>query len=195
MLKLAYEVGRKIAFDASGLTPEQMAAAERLYGMGGGLLGALAGGAAGRQFGTQIAEAADWNPEIARLVGMGLGGLGGAALGGAAGQSLAPLLHERRPIAPPAPAPAPTAPEAAPEPAHEPTPPYPEPGFALLDQIPSEEGLGFMQPIYEVTPGSELALDLPPDNIFALASGPSSEAGYGLDPNYAFDPGWYGSEY
>ena len=184
MLKLAYEVGKKIAFDAGGLTPEQMEAAQRLYGMGGGFLGALAGGAAGRHLGGRIAEVADWDPEIARLVGMGAGALGGTALGGAAGKSLAPLMHERRPEAPPAAAPAPAAPEAAPEAAHEPTPPYPEAGFPLLDQIPPGEGSGFMQPIYEVTPGDTgLPLDLSPDNVFAL------------EPNYAFDPGWYGGGY
>ena len=197
MLKLAYEVGRKIAYDAGGLTPEQMTAAQRLYSMGGGLLGALAGGAAGRHLGGQVAETMDWDPEISRLVGMGLGALGGTALGGTAGQSLAPLMHERRaPTPPPAPPPAPSTPETAPEPAHEPLPPYPEAGVSLLDRIPPGAGLGFMQPIYEVTPGPDLTLDLPPDNIFALepaSYGP--EMGYNPEPNNAFEPGWYGDEY
>lgn len=184
MLKLAYAVGRKIAFDTSGLTPEQLEAAKNLYGIGGGLLGALGGGAAGGRIGNYVAEAADWDPEIARLVGMGLGAVGGTGIGAAAGRNLAPLLHSEKEVPPAAPLATP-GPESAPEPAYEPEPPYPEAGFPLLDQIPYEGGMGFMQPIYDVTSGDSFPLDLPEDNYFAQ--------GMGLQPGYgeAFDPGWY----
>ena len=189
MWKLAYTVGKKIAFDTSGLTPEQLESAKNLYGIGGGLLGALGGGAIGKRLGSRVAEAADWDPEIARLVGMGLGAIGGTGIGAAAGRNLAPLIHSEKetPAAPPAAVPEQIeeSPTAAPTPAYEPEPEYPVAGFPLLDQIPYESGMGFMQPIYEVTSGDGLTLDLPEDNYFSQSMG--------LQPGYgeAFDPGWY----
>lgn len=85
MLKTAYEYGIKLAFDGVDLTPEQISAAQRLAGIGGGLTGAGLGGLAGRYLGGRTAEALDVDPELAKLVGSGLGALLGGGLGGYAG--------------------------------------------------------------------------------------------------------------
>ena len=95
MLKHAYEEGIKLALDEVGLTPEQMAAAQRITGVGGGLLGAAGGGLLGKYLGGQVAEALrepglfsdryPVSPETAKLVGAGLGTLAGGALGGYVG--------------------------------------------------------------------------------------------------------------
>lgn len=85
MIKRAYEEGLKLAFDDAGLTPEQIQAAQRLSGIGGGLAGAGLGGLLGNYLGGRAAEAFDVNPAIAKALGGGLGALAGGGLGGYAG--------------------------------------------------------------------------------------------------------------
>lgn len=98
MLKQAYEEGIKLALNEVGLTPEQMAAAQRITGVGGGVLGATGGGLLGKYLGGQVAEALrepglfsdtyPISPETAKLIGGGLGTLAGGALGGYVGSQI-----------------------------------------------------------------------------------------------------------
>ncbi len=88
MLKVAFELGVKAAFDEEGLTPEQMTAAQRIGGVGGGLAGAGLGGLLGRYLGGQASEAFDLDPEISKTVGTGLGALAGGGLGGFVGSQI-----------------------------------------------------------------------------------------------------------
>jgi hypothetical protein len=85
MIKTAFEYGVKQAFDDAGLTPEQIQAARRLFGIGGGLTGAGLGGLLGHYLGGRAAEAFDSNPAIAKALGSGIGALAGGGLGGYAG--------------------------------------------------------------------------------------------------------------
>jgi len=85
MLKIAFEKGVKLAFTDAGLTPEQMAAAQRLTGIGGGLTGAGLGGLLGRYLGGHAAESFDLDPQISKYLGTGLGALLGGGLGAYAG--------------------------------------------------------------------------------------------------------------
>jgi hypothetical protein len=88
MLKHAYQLGIKLAFDEAGLSPEQMIAAQRLGGIGGGLAGASGGSLLGKYLGNQAAESFDLDPDRAKLIGMLLGGAAGAGLGGYAGSQV-----------------------------------------------------------------------------------------------------------
>lgn len=89
MLKTAFDMGMKVAYDEEGLTPEQMLAAQRVSGVGGGLVGAGAGGALGQYLGGRAAEAFDMdNPAVARAIGGGLGALAGGGLGGFVGSQV-----------------------------------------------------------------------------------------------------------
>ncbi|RLI86687.1 MAG: hypothetical protein DRP01_03715 [Archaeoglobales archaeon] len=71
MLKLAYQVGVKLALDEAG--DDLSAAAQRLYGIAGGLAGAAGGGLLGRYLGQQAADAFDLDEDVAGVVGTGLG--------------------------------------------------------------------------------------------------------------------------
>lgn len=126
MLKTAYQYGQKLAFDEGGLSPEQMGAAARLGGLGGGLLGAGIGGGLGTYLGGRLGENYDWDPATSRLIGGGLGALLGGGIGGYAG-SQAPHLKGTKPEAP------------ALEPA----------------SLPPEEALGLLQTIPGFGPGFE----------------------------------------
>jgi len=96
MLKLAYQLGQKIAFDEEGLSPEQMGAAANLGGLGGGALGAGLGGLLGNYLGGRVGDRNDWNPNLSRGVGTGLGALLGGGLGAYAGMQ-APHLRGTKP--------------------------------------------------------------------------------------------------
>lgn len=100
-LKLAYQLGQKVAFDESGLTPEQMGAAVRLGGLGGGVLGAGLGGGIGNLIGRGLANRNDWNPGLAQGIGTGLGALLGGGLGAFAGTQVPRLRGTKEPAAEP----------------------------------------------------------------------------------------------
>jgi hypothetical protein len=190
MWKTAYQKGVKLALDENPLAAQQLAAAQKLYGIGGGLLGATGGGLLGHYLGKQIAESADVDPETARWIGAGLGALVGGTLGHGAGSSAATLSHT-------APAPEPPAPEPEPEPEAQPlasfAPDYAfDPGLGLVDYLPQQDmgmggmgmsgmGMGDMgmgmglQPAYEPLP------EYPTIGM---------EPEYGMSP-LAFEPGWY----
>jgi hypothetical protein len=85
MIKHAFKQGVKQAFDDAGLTPEQIQAAQRLYGVGGGVAGAGLGGLLGNYLGGRAAESFDIDPAVAKALGSGLGALAGGGLGGYAG--------------------------------------------------------------------------------------------------------------
>ena len=110
------EIGVQMALKNAGLikeaqlTPEQLSAAKQLFGLGGGVAGATAGGLLGRHLGGSLAERLDADPELGRLLGAGAGALGGGALGGLAGYNLARLKY---PGAPPEPAEEPVAASAS----------------------------------------------------------------------------------
>lgn len=91
MLKTAYELGMKVAYEQAGLTPDQMSAAQSLGALGGGTLGAGLGGLAGRYLGGRAAEAFDLDEPTAQTVGAGLGALLGGGLGGYAGYQVPKL--------------------------------------------------------------------------------------------------------
>lgn len=174
MWKTAYQKGVKLALDENPLAAQQLAAAQKLYGIGGGVLGATGGGLLGHYLGKQIAESADLDPETARWIGAGLGALVGGALGHGAGSSAATLTQ----ATPEAPAP-PPEPEAAPLSGF--TPDYAfDPGLGLVDYLPQQDtGMGGMgmglQPAYEPLP------EYPTIGM---------EPEYGMSP-LAFEPGWY----
>jgi hypothetical protein len=96
MLKTAYEKGLKLAFDELGLTPEQMLAAQRITGVGGGVAGAGLGGLLGHYLGGRTAEAFDLDPTIAKALGAGVGALGGGALGGFVGSQIPQWKYQRK---------------------------------------------------------------------------------------------------
>jgi hypothetical protein len=96
-LKLAYRYGKKLAFDESGLSPEQMNAAVRLSGLGGGALGAGLGGMLGNYVGGRLGESNDWSPGLSRGIGTGLGALLGGGLGAYAGTQLPRLKGTKEP--------------------------------------------------------------------------------------------------
>jgi len=98
MLKTAYQYGLKLAFDEGGFSPEQMGAASRLGGLGGGMLGAGLGGGLGTYLGGQLGERNDWNPALSKLLGGGLGALLGGGIGAYAGTQ-APHLKGTNPEA------------------------------------------------------------------------------------------------
>lgn len=129
MLKVAYQYGQKLAFDESGLTPEQMNAAVRLGGLGGGALGAGLGGLLGNYLGGRVGDRNEWNPNLSRGIGTGLGALLGGGLGAYAGTQLPRLKG--------------TAPELAPAEAGAPA------------EMPSDEALGILQTIPGFSPGIE----------------------------------------
>ncbi len=87
MLKYAFMLGEKLAFDDEGfgITPEQMSARQGIGGVGGGLIGAGLGGLLGKFLGGQVADTLEMNPATAKLVGAGLGALVGGGLGGYVG--------------------------------------------------------------------------------------------------------------
>lgn len=88
MLKTAFAMGVKVAYDEAGLTPEQMTAAQRITGVGGGVAGAGLGGLLGHYLGGRAAEALDWDPTVSKALGAGVGALGGGALGGLVGSQI-----------------------------------------------------------------------------------------------------------
>ena len=96
MLKTAFEMGVKVAYDEAGLTPQQMTAAQRITGVGGGVAGAGLGGLLGHYLGGQAAEAFDWNPETSKAVGTGVGALGGGALGGFVGSQVPQWKYQQK---------------------------------------------------------------------------------------------------
>lgn len=93
------EIGVQMALKEAGLikeaelSPEQMAAAKQLFGIGGGLAGATGGGLLGRHLGGSMADKFDIDPETGKLIGAGIGALGGGALGGLAGYNLARMKY------------------------------------------------------------------------------------------------------
>lgn len=96
MLKTAYDKGFKLAFDELGLTPEQMLAAQRITGVGGGVAGAGLGGLLGHYLGGRAAEAFDFDPMTAKALGAGIGTLGGGALGGFVGSQIPQWKYQRK---------------------------------------------------------------------------------------------------
>jgi hypothetical protein len=114
MLKLAYQYGQKLAFDESGLSPEQMNAAVRLSGLGGGVLGAGLGGMLGNYVGGRLGESNEWSPGLSRGIGTGLGALLGGGLGSYAGTQAPRLRGTKEPGLSPA-SPQESLPELSPE--------------------------------------------------------------------------------
>lgn len=88
MLKTAFDMGVKMAFDEEDLTPEQMLAAQRIGGAGGGVAGAGLGGLLGHYLGGRAAESFDFDPSVSKTVGAGLGALAGGGLGGLVGSQI-----------------------------------------------------------------------------------------------------------
>lgn len=141
MLKLAYQYGQKLAFDEEGLSPEQMGAAVRLGGLGGGILGAGVGGGLGNLLGGYLADKYDLNSGASRGIGTGLGALLGGGVGGFAGAQI-PRLQG-------------TKPEAAASSALPQSEPIPEDALSMLQTIPgfspglesaypADGGMGFL---------------------------------------------------
>jgi len=85
MLKRAFTEGTKLAFEDAGLTQEQIQAAQRLSGVGGGVAGAGLGGLLGNYLGGRVSDSFDVDPAIAKALGSGLGAAAGGVLGGYAG--------------------------------------------------------------------------------------------------------------
>lgn len=135
MLKIAFEMGVKIAFGEEGLTEDQMSAARHLSGVGGGVLGATGGGLLGKYLGGQIAETFGdktlfGNPneksvERGQLLGSLVGSVGGGALGGYAGSQVPKWLSRKA-----------AKPKAQPK----------------ADQSESESSLGLLPEIYGMMP-------------------------------------------
>lgn len=96
MLKTAFAMGIKLAYDEMGLTPEQMTAAQRIGGAGGGLAGAGLGGLLGHYLGGRAAESFDFDPAMAKTVGTGLGALAGGGLGGFVGSQIPQWKYQER---------------------------------------------------------------------------------------------------
>jgi len=96
MIKKAFELGMKLAQDQAGLTPEQMAAARKLWGIGGGAVGAGLGGLLGSRLGDVVSENLDTDEETSKLVGSALGALLGGGLGGYAGSQIPLLRYQQR---------------------------------------------------------------------------------------------------
>jgi hypothetical protein len=97
MLKFAYELGIKLAYDEEGATPAQIAAAQRLGAVGGGVLGAGAGGLLGKSVGTPLLQQLGIDDEEkARALATGIGSLLGAGAGGYAGYQAPKALMSRR---------------------------------------------------------------------------------------------------
>ena len=104
MLKAAFYLGVKLAYDDEGLTPEQMLAAQRLSGIGGGIAGATSGSLLGKSLGEEAAKRfgqKGWfggtnkkTVEHGRLAGGILGALGGGGLGAYAGTQLPRYLKK-----------------------------------------------------------------------------------------------------
>ena len=154
--KLAFQVGVKIALETAG--EELNNAAQQLYGIAGGLAGAVGGGFLGRYLGRETADAFDLDEDMSGAIGTGLGSLVGGGLGTAAGSNLATLARGQPG-------------EVADTPAYEPEPEYPTVGLSILDQLPDEQGLGLMQPFYDVTPSYA------PQDVFSMGAG-NNEGGY-----------------
>lgn len=96
MLKRAFEMGAKVAYDEAGLTPEQMTAAQRITGVGGGVAGAGLGGLLGHYLGGRAGEAFDLDPALAKALGTGVGALGGGALGGFVGSQIPKWRYKQK---------------------------------------------------------------------------------------------------
>lgn len=168
--KLAYQVGVKLALDTAAASDDLREAAERLYGIAGGLAGAAGGGFLGRYLGREAADAFDLDEDVSGAVGTGLGALAGGGLGAVAGSSLSSLAGQPG--------------EVPEEPASEPEPEYPTAGMdmSFLDQLPQEAGLGLSQPFYDVTP-EEFA----PEDIYSMGlSGYGNDYGYGGYDDYGY---------
>lgn len=97
MLKYAFDYGVKLAFGEEGLTPEQLGAAQQLWGIGGGLAGAGAGAMGGRALAKRLAGSYDWDEDKAKALGTILGALGGGGLGGYAGSLIPKLRYNKVP--------------------------------------------------------------------------------------------------
>ena len=97
MLKYAFDYGVKLAFGEEGLTEDQLTAAQKLWGIGGGLAGAGLGTAGGRALASRLAQTYDWDEDKAKAIGALLGGLGGGALGGYAGSLIPKLRYNKAP--------------------------------------------------------------------------------------------------
>lgn len=168
MLKLAYQVGVKLALDEAGA--ELSDAARRLYGIAGGLAGAVGGGFLGRYLGQSAANAFDLDEDVSRAVGTGLGALTGAGLGGAAGANLATVLRGQPN-------------QVAAAPAYEPEPEYPTVGLSPLDQLGGGGmGLGLMEPVYDVTPSyAPQEETYAPEDLYALGLTGGGYDDYGYD--------------
>lgn len=182
MLKLAYQTGVKLALDAESDALNE--AAQRLYGIGGGLAGAAGGGFLGRYLGQQVAEALDLDEDVGGIIGAGLGALAGGGLGGIAGSNLSSVLGQRGED--------PAAQEAAGAPATVPVSP--------LDQLSSGSTLGVSQPLYDVTPANTYYAPaeeaLAPTDVYALGLTGSGYDDYGYDDyGYGYDDYGYGYGY
>jgi len=104
MLKTAFELGIKLAYEEGGVTPEQMTAAKRIGGVGGGITGASLGGLLGNYLGGRAAKSLnsgsllfnDVDPEMAKTVGSGLGALLGGGLGGFVGSQIPQWKYQEK---------------------------------------------------------------------------------------------------
>ena len=174
MLKLAYQVGVKLAFDEAGAELNQ--AAQRLYGIAGGLAGAVGGGFLGRYLGGAAADALDLDEDISSSVGTGLGALAGAGLGGVAGADLATVLRGQPG-------------QVSDTPAYEPEPEYPTVGLSPLDQLGDSLGVGAMDPVYDVTPRYAPEENYSPEDVYSMGLTGYDNYGYG---DQGYDDSGYG---
>lgn len=108
MLKTAFNLGVKIAYDEAGIDPEKLQASPASV-VSGGALGALGGGLLGRYLGGQAGEAFDLDEDTARLVGSGLGSLLGGGLGSYVGTQIPKIREKLFPAAKAAPLAEPTS--------------------------------------------------------------------------------------
>jgi len=154
MLKLAFQLGVKLAYDeANDLTPQQMQAAQRLSGIGGALTGAAGGSLLGKYLGGQAAETLSdrglfggIDPEKierGKLIGTALGGLAGGGLGGYAGAQIPKWLRRETPR---------KAQTVADQP--------------IAGQAESESSLGLLPKIYGLTPDNRMHGAMGLDNFY-----------------------------
>jgi hypothetical protein len=154
MLKVAFQLGVKRAYEEEeGLTPQQMAAAQRLSGIGGGLAGSAGGGLLGKYLGGRAAETfsdkgffGGVDPqkiERGQLIGTLLGSLAGGGVGGYAGAQVPKWLNREAPA---------KHRSAAAQP--------------IADQAESETSLGLLPEIYGMTPDNRMRGAMGLDNFY-----------------------------
>lgn len=98
MLKLAFQLGMKLAYEEAELSPQQMAAAKRLAGVGGLVAGGAGGALLGKYLGGEAAKAlapTNWfgiipskHKSFGEVIGALLGGAAGAGIGHYTGEQI-----------------------------------------------------------------------------------------------------------